>query len=141
VAVPHKSETRRRNEEATKRFKEREALREIERERLAKEWKRGAEKRREERRIAEEKNEAEKKRNPCYRAGGVPNKPSLGMTSEVAEACLGRPDDVNRTTSARGVREQWVYPERRWLENGQWVSRNRMYLYFDDGRLISFQEQ
>jgi hypothetical protein len=51
---------------------------------------------------------------------------SLGMTSErVLLSNWGRPQKVNRTTTAGGVHEQWVY------DGG--------YLYFQDGILTSIQ--
>ena len=52
---------------------------------------------------------------------------SIGMTKEeVLGSSWGRPESVNKTTNAYGVREQWVYG-----------SRN--YLYFRDGILESIQ--
>ncbi|MEL7834264.1 hypothetical protein [Fodinibius sp. Rm-B-1B1-1] len=51
----------------------------------------------------------------------------IGMTDEMAREALGRPNDVNRTTTSYSVREQWVYP-------------NGKYLYFEDGVLDSWQE-
>ena len=50
----------------------------------------------------------------------------LGMTDEMARDALGRPNDINRTTTSWGVREQWVY--------------TNQYLYFDDGILSSWQD-
>lgn len=51
----------------------------------------------------------------------------IGMTDEMARDALGRPNDINRTTTSWGIREQWVYP-------------NRVYLYFEDGILTSWQD-
>lgn len=52
---------------------------------------------------------------------------SLGMSQDdVMQSSWGRPSHVNRTTTAAGVREQWVYG----LHN---------YLYFEDGVLTSIQ--
>lgn len=51
----------------------------------------------------------------------------LGMSPEdVIASSWGRPERVNRTTTALGTREQWVYP-----------SRN--YLYFRNGQLEAIQ--
>ncbi len=62
---------------------------------------------------------AEKKRK---RSAGV----SIGMSKQdVLDSSWGRPKDINRTTTARGTREQWVY------DGG--------YLYFEDGVLTSIQ--
>jgi hypothetical protein len=55
--------------------------------------------------------------------GGV----RLGMTKEQALASSwGRPRSVNRTTTAAGVREQWVYDHR--------------YLHFENGVLTAIQD-
>ncbi len=51
----------------------------------------------------------------------------LGMTSEMARDSRGRPEDINRTVTASGVHEQWIYGEHR-------------YLYFDNGILTSWQD-
>jgi hypothetical protein len=52
----------------------------------------------------------------------------LGMSAEeVLQSTWGKPESVNRTTTSRGVREQWVYPGR------------HNYLYFEDGVLTSIQ--
>lgn len=51
----------------------------------------------------------------------------LGMTADqVEQSSWGRPAKINRTTTVRGVREQWVYP-------------SGGYLYFDDGVLTAIQ--
>jgi len=51
----------------------------------------------------------------------------IGMSDEMAREALGRTNDINRTTTSYSVREQWVYP-------------NGKYLYFEDGVLDSWQE-
>lgn len=52
---------------------------------------------------------------------------SVGMSKEqVLESSWGKPQSVNTTTTAFGVREQWVYG-------------GRNYLYFTDGVLTSIQ--
>lgn len=54
--------------------------------------------------------------------------PKIGMTKAEAEVSTwGKPNKINKTTTAYGVSEQWVY------------SNNR-YLYFDNGKLTSIQE-
>lgn len=51
----------------------------------------------------------------------------IGMPpEEVRYSSWGRPERINRSTSASGTSEQWVY-------GGQ------NYLYFEDGRLTSIQ--
>jgi outer membrane murein-binding lipoprotein Lpp len=52
----------------------------------------------------------------------------IGMTERQVEAsCWGIPDHVNRTETASHVSEQWVYPV-------------LGYLYFEDGRLTTIQQ-
>jgi hypothetical protein len=52
----------------------------------------------------------------------------IGMTQQqVIESSWGKPSDINRTSTARGTREQWVY------------SDGRGYLYFDNGILTTVQ--
>ena len=54
--------------------------------------------------------------------------PSIGMTAEeVRNSQWGAPDDINSTTTANSVTEQWVYG-------------NGRYLYFEDGILTAIQE-
>ncbi|QNG59425.1 hypothetical protein H4O14_16735 [Bacillus sp. PAMC26568] len=56
-----------------------------------------------------------------------PGNVSIGMTAEeVLTQGWGRPQEINKTTSASGVKEQWVYP-------------NFNYLYFEDGILVTIQ--
>ena len=53
---------------------------------------------------------------------------SLGMTvDDVLASSWGKPEHVNRTTTAGGTREQWVYPG------------HHSYLYFTDGVLTTIQ--
>lgn len=50
----------------------------------------------------------------------------IGMSEQdVLDSSWGRPEKVNRTTTQRGVREQWVY--------------HGNYLYFEDGVLTTIQ--
>jgi hypothetical protein len=55
----------------------------------------------------------------------------IGLTAEQAVAAWGRPDHINRTATAYGLHEQWVY------EHGDYST---LYLYFDDGVLTSWQD-
>lgn len=51
----------------------------------------------------------------------------VGMSKDdVLASSWGRPETVNRTTTAQGTREQWVYG-------------GRNYLYFEGDRLVSIQ--
>ena len=55
-------------------------------------------------------------------------KPQIGMTeTEVLSSLWGKPEDINKTTTAYGVSEQWVYD-------------NNRYVYLDDGIVTSIQE-
>jgi len=49
----------------------------------------------------------------------------IGMTAMQCLQSWGRPDDINRTITANGRHEQWVYGSK--------------YLYFDDGVLTTIQ--
>lgn len=56
------------------------------------------------------------------------SEPSIGMTaSEVRSSSWGSPNDINKTTTAYGVNEQWVYGGGR-------------YIYFEDGIVSAIQE-
>jgi hypothetical protein len=58
---------------------------------------------------------------------GTPKTVVIGMTAEeVLSIGWGKPNDINRTITAYGTREQWVYG-------------NGNYLYFEDGILTSIQ--
>jgi hypothetical protein len=59
--------------------------------------------------------------------GSQKNGVRIGMTAaEVRASSWGKPFDVNRTTTASGVREQWVYP-------------GGSYLYFTNGIVSAIQ--
>jgi hypothetical protein len=51
---------------------------------------------------------------------------TIGMSEVDAMGGLGIPDHVNTTQTAKGTREQWVYPD-------------IGYLYFADGKLVAIQ--
>ncbi|MGG3925686.1 hypothetical protein ABET51_06765 [Metabacillus fastidiosus] len=56
-----------------------------------------------------------------------PRTVKIGMTQEeVLTEGWGRPNDINKTTTSYGVKEQWVYD-------------NYNYLYFEDGILVTIQ--
>ncbi|MEB2280088.1 hypothetical protein LAV73_08770 [Lysinibacillus xylanilyticus] len=57
------------------------------------------------------------------------NKVYIGMTSErLLETNWGKPDDINRTITAYGTKEQWIYRD------------SGVYFYFEDGILVTIQE-
>lgn len=77
-------------------------------------------------RISEKAREEQKKESDMAKAKteGV----SIGMTkNQVINSNWGNPKDINKTTTAYGVREQWVYSGYR-------------YLYFENGILTSIQD-
>lgn len=49
----------------------------------------------------------------------------IGMTQTMARLSIGNPKDINSSTGSWGVHEQWIY--------------NNRYLYFENGKLTSFQ--
>jgi hypothetical protein len=55
----------------------------------------------------------------------------LGMTAGMCIESRGYPDDINKTVGSWERHEQWVY--------GNDV-RNRTYVYFENGKLTSWQE-
>lgn len=55
-------------------------------------------------------------------------KPEIGMTkSEVENSTWGKPEDINKTTTAYGTREQWCYS-------------GYKYIYFENGIVTSIQD-
>lgn len=58
----------------------------------------------------------------------TPNDPTIGMTADqVRNSTWGKPEKINRTTTAYGTSEQWVY------------SNNR-YIYLDNGIVTTIQD-
>jgi hypothetical protein len=55
----------------------------------------------------------------------------IGMTKEMALLSWGKPDDINKTTTAYGVSEQWVY---------RYSDYKAQYLYFKNGILTAIQK-
>lgn len=55
---------------------------------------------------------------------------AVGMDETMVRAAWGWPEDVNRTTTARGTREQWVYGD----------IGSRRYVYFEDGVVTAIQK-
>jgi hypothetical protein len=83
----------------------------------------------------EEKGAAERRRR-CRRYPSLCL--HLGMGPTEVRTLIGKPDDVNRTVTPSGmgqyVTEQWVY------EIGGYYSYEAVYLYFENGALVSWQE-
>ncbi|UTO20610.1 hypothetical protein NGC85_05880 [Acinetobacter sp. Z1] len=74
---------------------------------------------------AQEKREREKAE---WNAKG---EPKVGMTATQAEKTTwGYPDKINKSTSATGVSEQWVYRR----------GNSSKYLYFQNGKLTTIQD-
>jgi hypothetical protein len=67
--------------------------------------------------------EANREKAECDRKGGV----RVGMTAaQVRASCWGSPRTINKTTTASGTREQWVYG-------------GNNYVYLDNGVVTSIQ--
>lgn len=67
-------------------------------------------------------------KQPKYRHVQSTEKPRIGMTAnDAADSSWGRPKDINTTTTATQIRQQWVYGGSR-------------YLYFTNGLLTTIQE-
>ena len=102
----------------------------IRQEKQAQEAQRAKERAEREERAAQDKIEKERAKRLAERKRreAMPS-PRIGMTwsQVVNQTSWGKPYDINRTTTARGTREQWVYGERR-------------YLYFDNGVLTAIQD-
>lgn len=62
---------------------------------------------------------------------------TIGMTQEQVLASWGWPRDVSRTVTASGTTERWSYGYYIAERNGV---RYTHYLYFDDGRVTSWQK-
>lgn len=63
----------------------------------------------------------------------TPQEPQIGMTTdEVLNSTWGKPDQINKTTTADGVSEQWVYDDANGIPN--------KFVYLDDGIVTSIQE-
>lgn len=58
----------------------------------------------------------------------IAKKVETGMNREMARLSWGTPDDINTTSGNFGTHEQWVY-------------KDGNYLYFDNGKLTSIQNQ
>lgn len=83
-------------------------------------------KRDKERTKIEAERKAEQKEQQIDSSTRNPKPVRIGMTDEaVLTEGWGRPDKINRTTTATGVSEQWVYGYK--------------YLYFEDGVLVTIQ--
>lgn len=76
-----------------------------------------------EKRLAREQQRERERKDALWGAD-----PEIGMDAdEVRWSSWSYPNKVNKTTTKYGVREQWVYP-------------NNKYIYFEDGRVTSIQE-
>lgn len=62
----------------------------------------------------------------------IKKEPSIGMTAEeVRNSTWGEPDEINKTTTAYGVREQWVYKS---------YDYDYKYIYLENGIVTAIQE-
>lgn len=68
--------------------------------------------------------------NTHWRESVIRRQVEIGMPAELARAIRGEPSRINRTRTARGTREQWVYGD---------VGR-RDYVYVDNGTVSAIQD-
>ena len=73
-------------------------------------------------------NQNHMKNEAMEKAQNEPKDPTIGMTAEEVKASTwGLPQEINKTTYAWGIMEQWVYSGYR-------------YIYFDNGRVTAISE-
>ena len=75
----------------------------------------------------------------------------LGMPAQQLISLIGRPDRMNRTLTANGITEQWVYSESSFYTpaqtflagmaegNGTPFQKCALYIYINNGKVTSFQ--
>jgi Skp family chaperone for outer membrane proteins len=134
--VKQEEEARKKEEEARQRKED--ALRRQEADRIQAEQKKAAEAVAEKQRIAAEKKRKESaearqkllttKYGPQIAERIMNRMYWIGMTPDMAVESLGKPREINRTGLAGGTHEQWVYSE-------------SLYLYFENGVMVSFQDK
>ena len=73
---------------------------------------------------------ARQKRSAALEENIAQRKVAIGMTADEVVSSWGRPDKVNKTITASGTSEQWVYEGRK--------HRNQ-YVYLDNGVVRSIQ--
>lgn len=62
----------------------------------------------------------------------------IGMTTDQVRASRGKPGSINRSIGRWGVHEQWVYY---YTTSSVWFPiEYQLYLYFENGRLTSWQD-
>lgn len=55
--------------------------------------------------------------------------PFIGMNKNMLIDAMGRPSDINKTTTKNGTSEQWVYR----------IGYDATYVYFEDGKVDAIQ--
>ena len=65
----------------------------------------------------------------------------LGMKAKEVVASWGQPDDINKTVGSWGVHEQWVYGYTKYYGSGVSGFVPKYFLYLENGRLTSWQNQ
>lgn len=80
--------------------------------------------------------EAERRRlfRSQYEADAARGRVSIGMPDYLARKAWGNPDEVNRTASAHGASEQWVYGGARGT-----IYTKMKFVYIEDGRVVLIQ--
>lgn len=74
---------------------------------------------------------AEADKRTRIRAAIEARRPTIGMTRQELELAMGRPTALNTDTTARGLREQWVYQGK----------SQTMYVYTDGREVTSFSQR
>jgi len=64
----------------------------------------------------------------------------MGMTDWQVRKVYGAPQMINKTVTANGISEQWVYGKQ-FLYRSKGILDGKEYLYFKDGILSSWQEK
>jgi hypothetical protein len=65
---------------------------------------------------------------------------ALGMSKELIALIRGSPDKINTTVNEHGTSEQWVYRYRVGGIAGD-ITVGTLYLYMENGKLVSVQKQ
>jgi len=63
----------------------------------------------------------------------------IGMTQDEVKASRGRPYKVNRTSTAYGIREQWVMGPMDFMAHIPKKCKQYFYIYFENGIVTSLQ--
>lgn len=65
----------------------------------------------------------------------------VGMTTDEARQVVGNPSSISKSGGSYGTREEWVYSRSYYIGSGVWGDESYLYLYFEEGKLTSWQER